>query len=264
MVKINNVISLLVAASFSLVAAKPFESNYCKELEAYLNTKNASLALCDPVSDGEDLSTVLIKSSTIDQGIIDKINTYDGVLDFITFENVSSVQKNLNLSSLKTNALYFDNKHYNGDKKEIYIPKNVLKGAKQLDTLSLYGFNLSQRNLDEISSLTNLKELYLDSCTVDANIDFSKLKNLKKNLTTLVFSTIRQKGKEERLGEVPESICQLKKLNYLCLYRNGLTTIPECIANLKHLEKLDLRINNIESIPRAVRKMKNLEILYEE
>lgn len=263
MVKINNVFSLLVAASF--VAAKPFESaykiKYCKDLDVYLNSKNAVLALC---SDTNDFKSVIVETDNVKQDIVDKINTYNGVLDLVTFEKVSTVQKNLNLKSLKAKALYFDNKHYNGDKKEIYIPKNVLKSAKTVTTISLENFNLSQKNLNEITSLTQLKELYLDGITADPDMDFSKLKNLK-NLSTLVLSTITQKGDEgddiEYLDEVPESVCQLKKLNYLCIYRNDITYLPKCLANLKNLERLDIRLNDIKSIPRAIRKMPNLEII---
>jgi len=263
MVKINNVFSLLVAASF--VAAKPFESayktKYCKDLDVYLNSKNAVLTLCN---DTKDAKFVTVKTATVNQEIVDKINTYNGVLDSVTFEDVSTIQKNLDLKSLKAEALYFDNKHYSRDKKEKYIPKNVLKSAKTVNTISIVNFDLTQRNINEITSLTQLKELYLDGITSESELDFSKLKNLK-NLNTLVLSTIFTRDEDsdeiEYLDEVPESVCQLKKLNYLCIYRNDITYLPKCLANLKNLERLDIRLNDIESIPRAIRKMPNLEII---
>jgi len=261
MVKINNIISLLAVSSLSLVAGMPAESDYCKELDAFLTSKNASLSICDT-----DDSLFVIKSSTISQDIVDKIGTYEGTLGAVFFENVSTIQKNLNFGSLKTNALYFDNKHYDGDKKEVYIPKNVLKTAKSITTLSIYGLNLSQKNINEISSLTKLNELYLESCTADLDMDYSKLKNLKKNLKTLVLSTMFQKGKgTDRMDEVPESICQLKNLTYLCLYRNDISSLPKCIKNLKNLEKLDLALTDLTSddIPKALKKLPNLEITFE-
>jgi len=272
MVKINSIISLLAVSSLSLVAAMPatsfnsrYESDYCKELDAYLNSKNASLNICSIEDTDDSSSLLLIKANTITQDIVDKINTFEGNLGAIFFENISTIQKNLNLGSLKTNALYFDNKHYNGEKKEIYIPRNVLKTAKTLTTLSIYGLNLSQKNINEISSLTKLTELYFESCTADLDMDYSKLKNLK-NLKTLVLSTMFQKGQgTDRMDEVPESICQLKKLTYLCLYRNDISYLPKCMKNLKNLEKLDLALTDLTSddIPRALKRLPNLKISFE-
>jgi len=78
------------------------------------------------------------------------------------------------------------------------------------------------------------------------------------NLKTLVLSTMFQKGKSNvKMNKVPESICQLKKLIYLCLYRNDITSLPKCIQNLKNLKKLDLSLTNITSdkIPKALIKI---------
>jgi len=270
MVKINTIISLLAASAFSLVAGKPaegfvsqYESDFCKELDSYLHSKSVSLVGCST----DDFSSATIQSSTITQDIVDKINTYDGTFDVVVFEKVTKVEKNVNFSSLKSDALYFDNKHleYTGEKKDIYIPKNVLKTAKTISSLSIYGFNLSQRNINEITTLTKLNELYLENCTADLDMDYEKLKNLK-NLTDLVLSTVFQKGQEaEYLDEVPESICQLKKLKYLSLYRNDITELPRCMKNLKNLERLDLRLNDIEEddIPKAIKRLPKLEIMFE-
>ena len=168
-----SLLSLIVGVSAESSNSR-FESDYCKELDVYHNSKNASLNICDT----DDSSLLLIKASTITQDIVDKISTYEGTLGAVFFENVSTIQKNLNFGSLKTNALYFDNKHYNGDKKEVYIPKNVLKTAKSATTISIYGLNLSQKNINEISSLTKLNELYLESCTADLGMDYSKVLKL--------------------------------------------------------------------------------------
>ena len=271
MVKINNIISLLAASAFSLVAGKPaesfvsqYESDFCKELDSYLHSKDVSLVGC---STADDFSSATIQGNTITQDIIDKINAYDGTFNIVVFEKVTKVEKNLDLSSLKSNALYFDNKHleYTGEKKDIYIPENVLKTAKTITSLSIDGFNLSQKNINEITTLTKLNELYLEDCTADLDMDYEKLKNLK-NLTDLVLSTVFQKGQEaEYLDEVPESICQLKNLKYLSLYRNDITDLPECMKNLKNLERLDLRLNDIEEddIPKAIKELPKLEIMFE-
>jgi len=238
-----------------------YEYDCCKELDAYLNTQNVTLVGCDTTS---DFSSVRIQGSSINQDIIDKITAYDGILDYVTFERVTTIQNNLNLRSLKTSELYFDNKHlpYTGEKQEIYIPRNVLKTAKNVNKISINGFNISQRNINEISNLTKLIDLVIDSCTVDYSMDYTKLKNLK-NLITLILSTVFIKDESVKyLNEIPESVCQLKKLNYLSLYRNDITSLPKCIKNLKNLETLNLNLNKLQSLPKVIGNLIKLKTIY--
>ncbi len=274
MVKINNILSLLAVSSFfALVSGKPFENSnqlhrryetkYCNDLAAYLETKDAKLTLCITPSDDFSSYSINIESDSINQDIIDKVNTFDVILDYVAFENVTKIQKKLDLGSLKAKELYFDNKHlpYTGEKQEILIPNNVLKTAKNLTSLSIIGFDVSQENINEITTLTNLTRLMIDGCDIDRNTDFTKLKNLK-NLDSLILSTLFIKDESIKyLNQFPESICQLKKLNYLSLYRNNLTKLPKCIKNLKNLEELNVELNELTSLPKEIGNLSNLKVV---
>jgi len=266
MVKINSILSLLAVSSFyTLVAGMPaeetkYESDYCNDLEDFLiNNQRVESVVCDISG---DLPYIKLHGTSINQDIIDKIATYDGTLEYINFEEVSTIQDDLNLGSLKVNSLYFDNKHVPYSGEYFYIPKNSLKTAKSVTKISIDGFYLSQNNINDISSLTNLTELYIEDCTFDRNINYAKLENLK-NLTSFVLSSVViNDDNVKRMVQFPEVICQMKKLNYLSLYRNGLTSLPKCIKNLKNLETLRIHLNKLQSLPKEIGNLTKLKVIY--
>jgi len=189
------------------------------------------------------------ESDTITQDIVNKLASYS-TLEEVVFTKLKTIPSKLNFESLKVSKLQFDNSDDNTA--GIYIPKNVLKSAKNVDRLSIYGFNVSQKNINDITTLTRLTRLDFDGCTFDNNLNYTKLKNLK-NLTALYLDTTFIKGKADaKLAKLPESICQLKKLKTLSLYRNDLTTLPSCIKNLANLELLNLNLNNLVSLPNEI------------
>jgi len=185
MVKFNKILSLLSVTSLYLVAGKPmerdtffgvYESGVCKELNKFLNKRNAELYACGMTENEKGVTYLEISTSKLQQDIIDKIAPYSSTLEEVSFDNVQTISKNLNLASLKIPELKFDNK----DTKENFsIPKNVLKTAKNVNKLLIYGFEVSQRNLNDISTLSQLATLDFDSCTFENNLDYRNLKNLK-------------------------------------------------------------------------------------
>ncbi len=81
-----------------------------------------------------------------------------------------------------------------------------------------------------------------DSIHVDLPEDIGKLKNLTNILTdNITFS------------RVPESICELKNLNFLAITRNlELKSIPECVADLPNLMFLNLKGSDNVQLPKKI------------
>jgi len=273
MARINNILSIFAVSSFhSLKTGKPveksnnfystYESNDSTDLNIFLKKQNVELISCEMTANNE-VTSIEIEGSTINQKIINKIGSYSDTLESVIFDKVTTFPKYLNLEPLKVNELKFDNSDvpYTSEEQEFYIPKNVLKSAKNVKKIAIYGFNVSQKNINEIASLTKLTSLDFDGCTFDENMDYTNLKYLK-NLTNLYLDTIFIKGEDEKkLNELPESICQLKNLKKLILYRNDITTIPKCIENLKNLEELDFNLNKLTSIPKEISNLTKLRVL---
>ena len=77
-----------------------------------------------------------------------------------------------------------------------------------------------------------------------------------RTMTTNTFS----KG-DSRLTNLPSSIGDLKKLEYIDLDNNNLTSLPSSIGNLEKLEHLSLKKNSLESLPSSIGNLKKLEFL---
>lgn len=274
MVKIYSILSLLALSSFTLVAGKPttgevnyyygdYKSGDCKELNNFLKKQKVDLTVCAMTESNEDVTYVEISGDSINQKAVNKIGSFSSTIESVTFSKITSLPKNLNLESLKVDHLTFDNDELirNGREQDIYIPKNVLKTAKNVNKLSIYGFNISQKNINDIASLTKLNSLFFEKCDFDDNMIYTNLKDLK-NLNTLILDTIFIKGEEEKmLNQLPESVCQMKKLKTLISYRNDITTLPECIKNLKNLEELDFNLNALVSIPKEIDNLTKLKVV---
>ena len=271
MVKFNRILSLLAVSSFyTFVTAKPveeveyffgkYESGDCKALNKFLTKQNVNLIACGMTKSNEDAVYVEIGGGNINQKVVNRIGTYSETLETVTFADITSLPKNLNLESLEVSEIRFDNSELNrnGEVQDVYIPKNVLKTAKNAGKIAIYEFNVSQKNINEIGTLTELNTLDFDGCTFDDNMDYTNLKNLK-NLTELRLDTIFMKG-GKMLKQLPESVCQMKKLKTLTLYRDDLTTLPKCIKNLKNLERLDVNLNELTSIPKEIGNLTKLKV----
>jgi len=273
MARINNILSLFAVPSFhssktgKLVEKSnnfygnfEFEDN--SDLNIFLKKQNIEL-VSYKMTANDDITFIEIEGNTINQKTVNKIGSYSDTLESVIFDKVTTFSKNLSLEPLKVNELKFDNSDvpYTGEEQEFYIPKNILKTAKNVNKIAIYGFNISQRNINEIASLTKLTSLDFNDCTFDENMDYTNLKNLK-NLTNLYLDTIFIKGEGERkLNELPESICKLKNLKKLISYRNDISSIPKCIKNLTNLEELDFNLNKLISIPKEINNLTNLKVL---
>jgi len=77
-----------------------------------------------------------------------------------------------------------------------------------------------------------------------------------RTMTTNTFS----KG-DSSLTNLPSSIGDLKKLEYIYLDNNNLTSLPSSIGNLEKLEHISLKKNSLESLPSSIGNLKKLQFL---
>jgi Leucine-rich repeat (LRR) protein len=60
---------------------------------------------------------------------------------------------------------------------------------------------------------------------------------------------------------LPESFCELKKLEYLSLDNTKLTSLPESVCEFKNLVYLYLSNTQLTSLPESICELKKLEYL---
>jgi len=138
----------------------------------------------------------------------------------------------------------------------VNILKELPNNIPSLTYLNIHDMFLTQDQFNDITSLTNLRELYLYNY-YDKKINFDKLKNLK-NLNILMLDG----QNEEDSKEIPESIFSLSNLKNLTIANSAITSISEGLTNLKNLRYLDLQFNEITVIPSNIELFKNLDTLY--
>uniref|UniRef100_A0A2C9UM17 Leucine-rich repeat-containing N-terminal plant-type domain-containing protein n=1 Tax=Manihot esculenta TaxID=3983 RepID=A0A2C9UM17_MANES len=127
-----------------------------------------------------------------------------------------------------------------------------------LETLYISRSDLKGIRFAQGSNLTNLKELCLDSSSVDEN--FLQSFEALSSLETLSMYGCGPSG----IIPVSQSICKLKHLQKLDIIYNDFSgNLPLCLANLTSLQQLDLSSNhfigNISSSP--LEGLTNLEYL---
>ncbi|ORX84888.1 L domain-like protein [Anaeromyces robustus] len=208
---------------------------------------------------------------------LEELNLEGNFVD-VKFDGLKKL-KNLSVLSLYS---------YNESNIDFKVPKSLKK-------LYLYNMIITQDNIKEIASLTNLKELSFTSCNTENNLNINSLKKLLKienleiknsflsqnidfiyafkNLKNLIISNyesmsiFNQINKFKQLESlvlencnidtIPDSLLQLKNLKKLNLHNNKISNFEKLI-NLKNLEDIDLSLNDITTVPE---KIDNLEKL---
>jgi len=194
--KFTSVIGLLFLVS-GLVHAEKLDQ--CQELKDYLkNNIQEYQYSCENNEEGK-IKTLSIMDYQMTEEDFEKVQSYDTITDLtyhifnygrisqapnlITDVNYLTNLKNLkNLEKLNINYEVYDNPcttrclvYFLGN-----VTSNTFKDLKNLKELSVFGINLSQENIDEISTLENLETLKLDYCSFEKVKDFSSLSQLEK------------------------------------------------------------------------------------
>lgn len=223
----------------------------------------------DTIKDFQSLENLNIKGNRLESfnnGILELKN-----LKKLTISS-NSISQLPDLSSL-SNLEYLDC----SSNRLLEIPESVFSLTK-LKTLN-FGFNHNIKIVSEkIHQLEDLESLQINNNEIESlPQELSQLKNLllldvsgnplKKHLeiiaklpklTSLDISI--NTCKEEQMS-IPNSIANLKTLNYLDMSDCNLKDIPACIGELPNLEYLNLEKNEIETIDPAVGSLSNLATL---
>lgn len=107
---------------------------------------------------------------------------------------------------------------------------------------------MSQRIIEKLEILTNLKSLYMTNNQI---IEFPTKMN---QLETLYLD-------RNQIQKLPEQIGQLTNLEILSLSQNKIKTLPKEIGQLTNLQELYLDDNKLTEIPKEIGHLTGLEIL---
>jgi len=262
MVKLYNIIiSFSIFTLQALAVVKSF-SETCRAAIDDINTVDEDVSILDCISTDEKVEELELSGGyyvNVTQSLIDKLSTYDESLKQLTFIRFESFSEDLNLESLHLSQITF-NALSNGRKNRYRgytIPGSIIKTIKNVDTIALYGYHITQEIISNFSGLKNVKTIIIQSANIDGNLDFSGMSK-NKNLVSLELGTY---STEPPLEEFPESICQLKKLKHLDISSNSISSIPSCIGNLKYLQTLILESINVKTLPKEITKLTALKEL---
>jgi len=204
---------LFFFALLSLFTLTEAKKNDCEEIEDYLveNIKKYReicddydielIRNCEVNSNGE-VTKLYLMNFLLNEEQTEKVLSYSTITDltyrvyyskysqgYEDFPPIISTMKNLE-------NLRFIN---------VDVPKGFINGsASKLKILKFEYTNIQQNNIDEISTSTNLKELYFEACSLNKELDvtsFSKLKNLSK--LTIHNSSTKYVYGDEVKGELP-------------------------------------------------------------
>jgi len=247
-----------------------YETGECHDLNVYLNSSNVELYKCE-MNNNEKINRIVIgnKGEKISQDVIDHIAQHDKTLESLEFFNIPGP---VDLSGFHLPELKLINDNdLPTEYKKYSLPEGILKTAKNVDRIVLGAYPLNQNHIDELSSLTSLKDLTLSSCdfgTADDTLDFSKFENLTK-LNALYLSTYYadRSGRGGQIFTGPpfkgfsEGFCKLKNLKEIQLYHGEISSLPFCIGQLSNLEKLVLNYCELTELPKEFGKLTKLKYL---
>ncbi|MHA1684534.1 MAG: leucine-rich repeat domain-containing protein [Promethearchaeota archaeon] len=127
-----------------------------------------------------------------------------------------------------------------GDYREI---STFIFNLKHLDTLKIRSH--SEITIEgDISKLTNLTELLLDSRAPNGITNFTELDKIG-NLKKMEYLTLRSGN----MKSVPNFIKKLINLKYLCLHSFKIEKIPPWLSDLINLKIIELGNTNIRNFP---------------
>jgi len=262
----NTLYLALLLSSSALIEAK----NDCDEIENYLekNVKDyreismdrdiEGIQECDVNKNGEVISLNVL-NYMFNEKQIDKIVSYNTITEFKyqLYDNgynpdfngyPAGISKMANLRKLRI---------INVD-----VPKGFAKGSSsKIEYLAFGSLNVQQQNIDDISTLTNLNELYFNFCSLDKKLDLTSLSKLKK-LTKLKLSSDNFETRIElpRINNISSTVKKLEIQNY-SITQNLIKDIAT-FTNLEELNLYDCNLGNtIDYSPlKKLTKLKSLQL----
>jgi len=261
----KSILLTLAAVSFVYAEQKEFTGD-CKDISDFFNSKNTSNSLKDCVVDKNGkVVTIELNSYEITEDCVKKALSYNTITKLIYSKigatpNHDPVYKQFppeikNLSNLEDFSFSYGGfKEYD----KTSIPSGALKLSKSIKKLSLSGFVVTQDNIDEISTLTNLEQLKLDYFNRPAEgFNFNSLKSLQK-LSVLNLKN----GALVFLDDMPEAVySSANTLTELTIRGHTISNITTQFSKLKNLKILDLRGCDFSNILYYIKDLTNLEYL---
>ncbi|XP_044485203.1 receptor-like protein 7 [Mangifera indica] len=198
--------------------------------------------LIDLVLDGVDMSSIMPSSMKNLSSSLNYLSLWDCKLQGNFPTHVFRLP-NLQVLLLGANANLTGN-----------FPK--VNWSMPLKILDVSDMSMSEQLPNSISNLLYLRELYLDSCTLQGSVP-AILGNLTQ-LTSLRLSNNKFNG------QIPSFLSNLANLQDLFLHKNNFTgQFPKFFSNLTQLQSLDLSSNQLTgSIPSFFSNLVNLHDLY--
>jgi Leucine-rich repeat (LRR) protein len=151
--------------------------------------------------------------------------------------------------------------------KNIQVLKHIAD-YPDLEVLSISCVEGLQAIPDTIGTLTKLKELTIgddhgNGCSMNPLLPES-LGNLRSLEKLVLWGAQDARGPHHRIGErhgFPRSMSQLKSVTYLELGGNGLGEIPEFVKDLPKLQEFGVEFNGLKELPAFLSTLRALATL---
>jgi len=235
----------------------------------------------------ESTKKLYIKGVKVTNVLLKQINNYDPYLEELHL-NDDFYEESLDFKKLyslkQLTKLTLENNHVTEIKNLRYL--------KNLKSLTLSFFDITEDLIYNISKLTQLEELIISNCGYlnDPNnnspeyrsskkpVDFSSLKKLVNlKIIQFTFNKFEFTKINDKIYYMPNlkelfiydnkfslsnKISKLTNLENLTLFECGLTEIPEEIGSLINLKQFIIELNQVKSLPDSITQLTNLELLY--
>lgn len=238
----------------------------------------------DTLGFSADLYKYLIKNDDFNKdGILSQSEiNYVCCVQIKNFESIKGISKlrNLKFVTIELGNYSLDElfklkevkrltiKSENG-KRRFSIPGNC-KFLLELTELSISDciFDIEDYNI------YNLRELYINSCEVNADVSkFFDLKSLKQltirnsiiksdiNIKNINTALVELSLHSNNFSEIPNTINKVKRLKSLSVTSSNLNKLPENMGEMDSLKSLYLSENNFDTFPDVLLKLKSLKYL---
>jgi len=208
----------------------------------YLDSNNNYKIGKNTLSGFKNLKKLILDGVTVTQININEIGSLPKISNVKL--NFSNVTETIDFKAIKENKRIttLELLHINGG----VLNETFFQGFKYIKRFVFAWMDLTQKNIEDISNLTRLREITLFECKNYDKLDFEPLKKLKY-LT--VFKVIGREDEPNPLNEIPNIVYSMSRLKKLTITHQNIHTIPNELSNLKNLEYIDLCYNDLYELP---------------